>query len=210
MKTIWKPRLFAVFAALATLFAGSAAAADGVTLLKAFVDRTARAQGRFEQTVYGQNSPRGEHSKGSFAFERPGKFRWTYEAPFPQVLVSDGVRLWSYDPELAQVTTKQIGDALGATPAAILAGDGELETNFTLADGGSMNGMQWAVATPKEDGTFARMRLGFDGTRLVGMEIEDNFGQRTLLRFTAFDADAAIAPDTFTFEPPPGADVVGE
>lgn len=210
MKILWMRRFAAVCSALALLLPGSVQAADGVTLLKAFVARTAHAQGRFEQTVYGQDSARGEVSKGAFAFERPGKFRWTYETPFPQVLVSDGIRLWSYDPELAQVTVKQVGDALGATPAAILAGDASLETNFTLADGGSLNGLQWAVATPKTDSTFAQMRIGFQDTRLIGMDIEDNFGQRTLLRFTEFDAAAPIDPATFTFTPPPGADVVGE
>lgn len=210
MKNFWIRRFAAVCGVLALLLPGAALAVDGVTLLKAFVARTAHAKGRFEQTVYGQDSGRGEVSKGVFAFERPGKFRWTYETPFPQVLVSDGVRLWAYDPELAQVTVKQVGDALGATPAAILAGDAALETNFTLADGGTLNGLQWVVATPKTDGTFARMRLGFQDARLIGMDIEDNFGQRTLLRFTVFDASAAIDPATFTFTPPPGADVVGE
>lgn len=209
MNNIWIRRVV-VSGALTLLFSGSALAADGITLLKAFVERTAHAQGRFEQTVYGEDSRRGELSKGAFAFERPGKFRWTYETPFPQVLVSDGTRLWSYDPELAQVTVKQVGDALGATPAAILAGDDSLETNFTLADGGEINGLTWAVATPKTDSAFARMRVGFKGIRLIGMEIDDNFGQRTLLRFTEFDTSTPIAPATFTFTPPPGADVVGE
>jgi len=189
----------------------SAMAADGVTLLKQFVASTQAARGTFVQSVYRANGGRGEESKGDFIFERPGKFRWNYSAPYPQVLVGDGTRLWSYDPDLAQVTVKTMGDALGGTPAAILSGSGDLDKSFTLEDGGEGNGMTWAVATPKaSDSSFASMKLGFDGRRLVGMEIRDNFGQITLLKFTEFEANPAIAPDAFVFTPPAGVDVIGD
>jgi len=188
-----------------------AMASDGVSLLKQFVERTHGAKGTFVQSIYRVNGGRGEESSGDFVFQRPGKFRWNYAKPYPQVLVGDGIKLWSYDPDLAQVTVKRMGDALGGTPAAILAGDTDLNASFTLEDGGESNGLSWAIATPKAaDSSFARMKLGFDGTRLVGMEIRDNFGQITILKFTAFDTNPAIDPSVFTFTPPAGVDVVGD
>jgi len=188
-----------------------AVAADGVTLLRQFVERTHAAKGSFVQSIYRSNGGRGEESSGDFVFQRPGKFRWNYAKPYPQVLVGDGVKLWSYDPELAQVTVKRMGDALGGTPAAILAGDTDLNASFTLENGGEANGLIWAVATPKAtDSSFARMKLGFDGTRLVGMEIRDNFGQITILKFTTFEANPAIDASVFHFTPPAGVDVVGD
>ena len=188
-----------------------AATPDGVTQLKRFVAATERAEGRFVQSVYRQNGGRADESEGNFAFERPGKFRWNYVKPYPQVLVGDGARLWSYDPELGQVTVKKMGDALGSTPAAILAGDGALDATFTLEDGGEANGLVWAIATPKAaDSSFARMKLGFRDGALVGMEIRDNFGHITILRFTRLTANAAIDPAAFRFTPPAGVDVIGE
>ncbi|MCB1939044.1 MAG: outer membrane lipoprotein chaperone LolA [Rhodocyclaceae bacterium] len=188
-----------------------AATPDGVTQLKRFVAATERAEGRFVQSVYRQNGGRADESEGNFAFERPGKFRWNYVKPYPQVLVGDGARLWSYDPELGQVTVKKMGDALGSTPAAILAGDGALDATFTLEDGGEANGLVWAIATPKAaDSSFARMKLGFRDGALVGMEIRDNFGHTTILRFTRLTANVAIDPATFRFTPPAGVDVIGE
>jgi len=189
----------------------SAVAADGVALLKQFVESTHAARGTFVQSVYRANGGRGEESTGDFIFERPGKFRWNYTQPYPQVLVGDGRKLWSYDPDLAQVTVKTMGDALGGTPAAILSGSVDLDKSFTLENGGEGNGLTWATATPRaSDSSFASMKLGFDGTRLVGMEIRDNFGQITLLRFTAFEANPTIAPDAFVFTPPAGVDVIGD
>ncbi|WP_228720785.1 outer membrane lipoprotein chaperone LolA [Nitrogeniibacter mangrovi] len=188
-----------------------AVAADGVALLKQFVARTHAAKGSFVQSIYRANGGRGEQSSGDFVFERPNRFRWHYREPYPQVLVGDGEKLWSYDPELAQVTVKRMGDALGSTPAAILAGNTDLDATFTLDDGGEANGLTWAVATPKAtDSSFARMKLGFDGSRLVGMEIRDNFGQITILKFTAFETNPTIDPAVFTFTPPAGVDVVGD
>ncbi|KAA3650921.1 MAG: outer membrane lipoprotein carrier protein LolA [Proteobacteria bacterium] len=191
--------------------AGTAAAESGVVLLKRFVQQTERAQGQFVQSVYRQNGGRGEQSDGRFAFERPGKFRWEYAKPYPQLLVGDGQKLWAYDPELQQVTVKALGDALGATPAAILAGNGELDKNFTLEDGGRMNELDWAVATPRAaDSSFARMKMGFANGQLAAMEIQDNFGQTTLLRFTEFKTNPPLDASLFRFTPPAGVDVVGE
>ncbi|WP_230971134.1 outer membrane lipoprotein chaperone LolA [Nitrogeniibacter aestuarii] len=207
------------FAGIKTLLVGavglgvslSALAADGVVLLRQFVDSTHAAKGTFVQSVYRANGGRGEESKGDFIFERPGKFRWNYSQPYPQLLVGDGHKLWSYDPDLAQVTVKTMGDALGGTPAAILSGAGDLDKSFTLENAGEGNGLTWAVATPKaSDSSFASMKLGFDGARLVGMEIRDNFGQITILKFTKFEANPVVAEDAFVFTPPAGVDVIGD
>ena len=208
----WMSRRKAVVLAASALFALPLQAAEsGVEALKRFVQQIERAEGRFVQAVYRQNGGRGEQTEGRFAFERPGKFRWEYERPFPQLLVSNGQKLWSYDPELQQVTIKALGDALGATPAAILAGKGELEAQFVLEEGGHMNELDWAVATPRAtDSSFALMKIGFLAGKLSAMEIRDNFGQTTLLRFTEFSANPVIDPKRFSFTPPPGVDVIGE
>ena len=211
MKQVFKRASRWLVAVVAFGVSSAVFAESGVVLLKRFVLQTERAQGHFVQSVYRQNGGRGEQSDGSFAFERPGKFRWEYTKPYPQLLVGDGKKLWVYDPELQQVTIKTLDDALGATPAAILAGKDELDKNFTLEDGGRMNELDWAVATPRAtDSSFARMKMGFADGQLAAMEIQDNFGQTTLLRFTEFKTNPALNASLFSFTPPKGVDVVGE
>lgn len=191
--------------------AGSAAAADGVARLRQFVDSTRAAEGEFEQTVIGASGRRPQNAAGSFAFSRPGKFRWSYDKPYPQLLVSDGKRLWSWDRDLNQVTVKRLGDALGATPAAILAGGEALERNFELTPGGEEDGLTWVDARPKQaDSGFQTMRLGFAGDALKRMEMRDNFGQVTVIRFIRLVANPTLDPALFRFAPPPGADVIGD
>ena len=138
-KTIWL---------VAALLLPAAALASGLDQLKAFLDTTKTANGTFVQSVVGKSGKRAQQSAGSFALARPGKFRWTYQKPYQQLLVSDGEKLWSFDPDLNQVTVKKLGRALGSSPAALLAG-GNLDAHFTLKDAGESQGIEMVDATPK-------------------------------------------------------------
>lgn len=187
-----------------------AAAGNGIAQLRQFVDGARVAQGSFEQVVTASSGRRPQHASGRFAFMRPGKFRWVYETPYAQVLVSDGERLWSWDPDLNQVTVNVLGDALGSTPAAILAGDGTIDRDFELSEGGAADGLDWVLAVPRQvDSTFESMRIGLSGDRLKRMEFRDHFGQTTVIEFTTLTTDLHPDPAQFTFSPPPGADVIG-
>jgi outer membrane lipoprotein carrier protein len=193
------------------LLAMPVARADGLAQLKAFNDATKSGKVTFQQTVAGKGQSAPKESTGTFAFQRPGKFRWTYEKPFEQVIVGDGEKLWIYDKDLNQVIVRKMDRALGATPAALLAGGGALENNFTLTDGGSRDGVEWVEAKPKTADTgFELVRIGLAGNAPKAMELRDTFGNVTTLRFGAFERNVAQDANVFRFTPPKGADIVGE
>jgi outer membrane lipoprotein carrier protein len=198
--------------------AGSALAADALAQLRQFVATTQAAEGEFTQTVLSAEAAyRTQQATGRFAFSRPGKFRWEYQLPYPQLLVGDGERLWTWDRDLNQVTVRRIGDALGATPAAILFGQDDLDRNFELDATGSAEGLDWVAARPRPQGaeggaSFELIRFGFGDGRLQRMVLHDNFGQTTVIVFTRFARlnNPAGNAALFRFEPPAGADVIGE
>ncbi|MBS1146783.1 MAG: outer rane lipoprotein carrier protein LolA, partial [Proteobacteria bacterium] len=64
-----------------------------------------------------------QQASGKMMFARPGKFRWDYVAPYEQVIVSDGVKLWLYDADLDQVTVKSLGDVMAGTIRMGFKGD---------------------------------------------------------------------------------------
>lgn len=197
--------------AAALLFASGTAHADSLAQLKQFMDGTRSARGSFSQQVFSKSGRKPQQASGTFAFSRPGKFRWTYEKPYAQLLVGDGSKLWAWDQELNQVTTKKLGQALGSTPAAILAGDNALEKNFTLKDDGAADGLEWVEARPKaDDSSFERIRMGFSGGQLKAMVLHDNFGQTTSLNFLQMERNPSLDGGLFRFVPPKGADVVGD
>lgn len=183
--------------------------AGGLDDFLAFNASTKTATARFEQQVHDRAGKVIERASGTFSFARPGKFRWTYDKPHKQVLVADGAKLWIHDPDLNQVTVKRIDRAISSTPAALLAGRDDITELFTLRDAGSADGLNWVEASPKaQDTGFERVRLGLQGRTLAAMELQDQLGGRTMLRFTELKANAPVAADAFTFVPPKGADVM--
>jgi outer membrane lipoprotein carrier protein len=190
-----------------------ACASEGATLdrLRAFVKDTQTARAQFTQTVAPKDGKVSQTASGEFLLERPGKFRWTVEKPYKQLLVGDGQRVWIYDEDLNQVIVRKIGEALGSTPAALLAGSQDVEKAFTWKDLPASDGLEWLSATPiSKETTFAEIRLGFDAKGLAALELLDAFGQKSVVRFTSFERNPKLPASSFTFTPPKGADVIGD
>lgn len=199
------------FLVLALLLLAHTAYAGSVDSLRAFVRETHTARSQFSQTVQDRNGRVTNQSSGVMAFSRPGKFRWVYAKPYEQLIVGDGAKVWIYDKELNQVTVRKLDEALGSSPAALLAGNNEIEKFFSLREAGNKDGLNWLEATPKsKDTLFAAVRMGFTGNDLKQMELQDNFGQTTIIHFEKLERNPKISADQFTFSPPKGADVIGE
>lgn len=189
----------------------SAAFAAGTEALKTFLSQTQSARARFAQMVLDKDLKPLQQAQGVMQFSRPGKFRWDYTKPYEQVIVGDGSRLWIYDKDLNQVTVRKLDRALGASPAALLAGSNDLERDYALSNLGVKNGLDWLEAVPKNrDSTFERVRMGFGKAGLEAMELRDPFGQNTVITFADIERNPRIPAETFRFAPPPGADVISE
>ena len=188
------------------------AASDGVALLRQWLHDIRGARCDFTQSVVAAGASAPQVSSGEFAFERPGRFRWIYRKPYRQDIVSDGSTIWTYDHDLDQVTISTQSQALGATPAALLAG-ADVESVFALQALPPRDGLQWAQATPRRhDSSFAWVRLGLrataHGPELDRMELRDAFRRTSTIRFTAQQDNPTFAPGSFVFTPPPGAAVI--
>jgi chaperone LolA len=186
--------------------------AGGIDKLKEFIAATHSAQANFTQVVLDQNGKRIQSASGIMQFQRPGKFRWTYQKPYEQLIVGDGIKFWLYDVDLNQVTVKKLDAALGSSPAALLSGSNEIERGFTLKESGNQEGLDWLHAAPKaQDSSFEKILLAFNAqSELVVMELNDSFGHKTVLRFSGMKRNPQLSPQLFKFVPPKGADVLGE
>jgi outer membrane lipoprotein carrier protein len=204
-------RRFGVLLPALALAASATARADAVDRLREFSREVTSAQASFTQTVTSADGRKRKVSSGSFAFQRPGRFRFAYEKPFEQLIVADGQKVWIYDADLNQASARPLAKALGATPAALLAGAAP-ESEFALTDEGTKDGLAWVRASPKgkdaKEAALQSIRVGFRGKELAAVEVTDNFGQRSLLQFEKFSANVALPAERFRFTPPAGADVV--
>ncbi len=190
-------------------------AASGNERIQQFFTEVKSLRADFEQTVTDSKGKIIQDAKGTFVLQRPGKFRWDYHAPYPQLIVADGRKLWIYDPDLEQVTVKQLDSVLGGTPAQLLSGARFPQQDFAVISlgtpKGQRDGLDWIELTPKaSEKDFEKVQLGFDQRDLRMMTITDNFGNTTHLKFNNLQRNPTIEASAFEFTPPKGVDVVGE
>lgn len=220
MMTFIQPFRRAALCLSACLFsqASVAARADAVATLRSFAHDVQSGRAAFTQTVTSPDGKKVRKSTGTLELLRPNRFRFEYKAPTEQVIVGDGKKVWLYDADLNQVTVRPMGQAVGATPAALLAGGDALERDFILQAlpqpaGGASDAaaMAWVQAVPRQkDGQFQSVKVGFKGTMLAALEVLDSFGQTSRLDFSQFDTKVAVPAARFVFTPPPGADVLNQ
>jgi outer membrane lipoprotein carrier protein len=202
-------RLLLLLAAFAT--GGPAHADEAARRLSAFLASAKSLQADFSQILIDQSGNPRQTSSGVFYLQRPGKFRWDYQKPHQQQIVSNGGKVWFYDVDLEQVTAKRLDAAIGSTPALLLSAEVPLEKNFTIEKQGVEEGLYWIKLLPKaEDSGFKYVLIGLEGNKLNGMELSDNFGQLTRIYFSKVKTGIRLDESLFEFKPPPGVDVFEE
>lgn len=209
---LWRAAAVALLLAVPAL----AHAGKGLERLDGFFKNRDAVLADFQQTLVDEKNRELKQAHGTLILQRPGKFRWDYATPHRQLIIADGKKFWFYDADLEQVTVRAMDAALGTTPAVLLSGERPLQENFVIAElgvrgGEEWEGLEWVGLTPKaDDAGFTRVWLGFDEQELRAMELTDNFGQTTLIRFSNVRREASVDASLFTFVPPPGVDVIGE
>lgn len=179
-----------------------------IAQLKTFLHGNAALSADFKQVSFDKSGRPAQNSFGKFYLSRPGKFRWNYQKPFEQEIVSNGGKVWFYDADLEQVTVKNLDDSLGSTPALLLTGQIDIDDKFKLEDQGSEDGMNWVKLSPKnEESGFKYILIGLNDGQLGGMELSDNFGQLTRIYFSNIQLNPALNDSLFNFKAPKGVDV---
>ena len=196
--------------------AGNAAAPTrtddpGLQRLRSFLTGVTSLRADFRQRVVDSRQQIVEDSNGQVLMQRPGRFRWDYQQPYARVIVADGTKLWLYEADLEQVIIRQLQVGIGDTPAALLTGKQNVLERFDVSKSWQADGLQWISLVPKAaDADFSAVRLGFDGPRLVNLELDDRLGQQTQLEFSHVEINPRLDDKSFSFDIPPGADVIDD
>ena len=184
---------------------------EGQEMIERFLEDVVTISGRFEQQLVDDDNVVIESSSGTLDISRPGRFRWSYFDPYQQILIADGLNIWSYDVDLEQVTVKAQDDALGSTPALLLGGTTDVLEEFDYIGSFTDRGTLWVRLRPKNtDNGFNKVELGFTEERLSRMLFEDNLGQTSLIALFDVAFNEEVDEAVFSFSPPQGVDVVGQ
>ena len=185
--------------------------ASGRALIEDFVNNVTTLSGRFEQQLVDADNIVVDESSGTIEISKPGRFRWNTLEPYEQLLVADGLNVWSYDVDLEHVTVKPQSDVLASTPALLLGGSQNVLEDFEYVDSFTERGTVWVHLAPNSaENGFTRVELGFDDGRLARMVFSDNLGQSTLVALFDVELNGELDEDRFEFTPPAGVDLVGQ
>ncbi|WP_375738266.1 outer membrane lipoprotein chaperone LolA [Pseudomonas boanensis] len=167
--------------------------------------------GRFSQLTLDGSGTQLQETSGELSLKRPGLFRWHTDAPMEQLLVSNGEKVWLYDPDLEQVTIQALDQRLTHTPALLLSGDvSKISENFDIThkEGGDV--VDFILKPKAKDTLFDTLRLSFRSGVINDMQLIDSVGQRTNILFLGIKMNQAIDTAQFNFKVPEGADVIQE
>jgi outer membrane lipoprotein carrier protein len=171
----------------------------------------ARFSAEFVQTVRGSRDEVREMAEGYVRIERPRRFKWVVEDPYPQLIVTGGERLYIYDPDLDQVQVRTVDEALHGTPALVLAGTAEqIDDEFEVSERADGETTVFTLVPRDPEALYTALTMTFSPNELVGIDIVDSLGQVTEVRFYNGEPDPTFPPNEFDFTIPPNADVIGD
>lgn len=177
--------------------------------LEIFLDGLETYSAEFEQVLFNESGTMLETSTGSMYLKQPGSFHWAYRHPYTQLLISNGSTLWIYDQDLEQVMINDVGNTLEQTPAAILAGDVDVDQEYIVVEMGNIDNIDWIELTSRDiESQFNSLRFGFRGTTLAGMILFDNLGQTTRISFIQAERNPVLDNTLFEFTIPVDTDVI--
>lgn len=189
-----------------------AAAPSAGARLQHFFHHVSTFQAHFQQVLKDDSGATIQRSSGEFIISRPGRFRWVYQKPYSQVIVSNGKTLWVYDKDLSQVTERPVSGAIHGTPAELLSGGEDIGQAFRIQGQDDSNGLHWVKLTPKDatsgQSDFKWVRLGFSDGHLTAMQLRDNLGETSHITFSQVQVNPSVPDSRFQFKVPKGVDVV--
>lgn len=185
--------------------------ATSVKRLSELLGKAETLEGRFSQMTLDSAGSYMQETNGSMVLKRPGLFYWHTDAPMEQELISNGKKIWLYDPDLMQVTVQAMDQRLTHTPALLLSGDlSKITESFSVShqEGGSV--VDFTLKPLDPETLFETLRLSFRNGLINDMQLVDGLGQRTNILFSAVKMNQPVDAKRFEFVIPKGVDVIEE
>ena len=164
----------------------------------------------FTQTVTDFEGTVLQISSGELSIAEPNRIRWIINRPMPQQIISDGVQIWLFDPDLEQVIIQAYDANLAATPVGLFSGDSEaINGAFSVAYDQTISIVDSFVLTPKNtQALYQSLRFDFAAQQPQTLEFIDSLGQITRIELNNVEVNPALADNLFTFKIPDGVDII--
>ncbi len=192
-----------------TCFLSSAQADPASDTLIKLLNNIHTMQANFNETVKDTKGKTLNQSQGKMSLQRPGQFRWDVSAPNPQLIVTNGKKIWIYDADLQQVTIRYFSKDAGEAPALLLSNTNEtLTKDFQVV---AENNATTFLLKPKDKSSlFESIQLAFENQQIKQMQLQDHLGHITVIQFNRIVMNNPLSAALFAFKTPAKVDVIDE
>lgn len=210
-----QPRLFLAITLLLLIFGNPALGDEKEDILDAVqkqYEKTITFKANFIQNSYLKIMDQTEVAKGEVVIKKPGKMKWNYKAPDPQILISNQNGVWLYLPDEKQVTKMQMGNIYSTnTPTLFLLGDGKLSEAFNVGQVLTNEDKITLILIPKDPGMNIEKLFLFvepENYQITGSSVHDHLGNKTEILFNDIELNMVIANSLFDFKIPEGVELI--
>ena len=187
------------------------ASASPAQLLGDYLKAVGSMQAEFEQTTVNSYGDTTNSSQGTLSLKRGGHFFIQTKTPFPQILVADGVDLFTFDEDLNQVVVKPLVRDIKQVPILLFgSSDQSFLDDYHVTQIDEKTYTQFILKPQTADGIFETLVLKFVGDAPLGIDLRDSLGQNTQILLSNVKTNVALADSVFEFTVPPGVDLIDD
>ena len=179
---------------------------EDIQALRDLLEPISSLSAAFDQRIQDANGLDIQRSSGHFQIAKPNSLRWIVEQPMPQQVISDGISLWVYDPDLEQVMVQPFQANIQSAPAMLFSGNLEALDSAYRVD--KLSGNTFLLTPERGDSLFSSVQIEFDSRQPKSLTLTDNLGQVTHISFGGLVYNPPLAADQFVFDIPAGTDII--
>ena len=180
--------------------------AEDIQQLRNLLQPISSLSAQFKQQVTDADGFQLQQSEGLFQVAQPNNLRWIVEQPMPQQVISNGLTLWLYDPDLEQVIVKPFDASIESTPAILFSGDlTRLDSAYFIRQ---LSPDVFQLTPEQEGSLFSELQIIFVDQLPASISLTDSLEQVTRITFSDVRLNPSLPAALFEFEIPGDIDVI--
>ena len=167
-------------------------------------------QAEVEQLILSQDGREIQALQGEIAMQKPDRLFWHVSEPYEELMISDGISLWYYEPDLEQVSIQDFPNDIENNPILLLNDDLQALADVYEVSMGYVDDeiKQYVLLPLLASSAYERFSLTFSGADLVQMQFESSVGQLTSFSFTNIINNQTLDAALFHFEIPADIEII--
>ncbi len=141
---------------------------------------------------------------------RPNGFYWETLDPFPELVVTNGVKLWNYQPDLEQVVIEDFNSDESELAAQLLSGNTEalgVDYQIQVANADA-DFISFDLKPVAADSVYSNIAISFQEDEIESIHVSNKNGEQTVWRFSAVEKNNELGPERFEFQVPQDIEVI--